>query len=75
MTRFLVFVAIAIVGIGLGFAAGFAVTDLANLIAPWRPGDDDTLRDRLPVALAYAVQAGTTLVVIVAAWRRFGAPW
>jgi hypothetical protein len=59
------------VALGIGFAAGAAVLLAVNaLLPPFRREDDDTLREFVPVVLAYATMAGTTALVIVFGWRR-----
>lgn len=57
------------VAILAGFVAMMAVIGLANaLLPPFQPADDDTLRERIPVALAYLAWGGTTLVILVVGW-------
>jgi MFS superfamily sulfate permease-like transporter len=61
-------IAIAIIA---GFCAGAALLlVMIAVLPPFRPEDDDTLREFVPVALAYLTWAVTTLVVLIAAWRR-----
>lgn len=58
--------------LGIGFLAACAVLLVLNAFLPqFVREDDDTLREFIPVALAYATMAGTTMLVLFAAWRRF----
>ena len=50
--------------VGFCVAWGFLVT-LDAVLPPFRPEDDDTLRERIPVVLTYATWGLTTLVVLV----------
>lgn len=64
---------IALIGaaMGAGFAAGMgAIALLSAVLPPFRPEDDETLRELVPAALAYGAWAATTLLVIVLGWRR-----
>jgi ABC-type Fe3+-siderophore transport system permease subunit len=71
MQRFLIGVAILGIAVGLGFAAGAAVIMFFNaVLPPFRPEDDETLREFIPVALAYATMAATVGFVLLVAWRR-----
>jgi hypothetical protein len=55
----------------MGFCVGWGVLLALNaVLPPFRPEDDDTLRERIPVALTYLTWAATTLVVLVVGWRR-----
>lgn len=55
----------------VGFSAGWGLLLVMNaILPPFRPEDDDTLRERIPVALTYLTWAATTLVVLVAGWRQ-----
>lgn len=55
----------------VGFAAAVAVLFVENaLLPPFRREDGDTLREFIPVAIAYGTWAVTTLLVIVFGWRR-----
>lgn len=55
----------------VGFCAGWGLLLVMNaILPPFRPEDDDTLRERIPVALTYLTWAATTLVVLVAGWRQ-----
>ncbi len=59
----LALVAVAVV---VGFAAAWGVmTVLGAMLPPFQPEDDDTLREYIPVALAYMTWAATTLIVLV----------
>jgi hypothetical protein len=62
--------ALAAAAIVIGFGAAASLTVIVNAIWPFNyPQDDDTLRERLPVALAYFTWAGTALIVFVLGWR------
>ena len=66
----MVVAALLLAALAAGFVAGWAVIVTANaVLPPFGPGDDDTLRERVPVALAYAVWLGTSLLVLRAGWR------
>lgn len=68
--RFVLAVALLIVAIGVGFLAGVAALELSGLVLPpFRPEDDDTMRDRGPVAIAYATWAITSVIVLIAGAR------
>ncbi len=55
----------------VGFCVGWGLLLTMNaFLPPFRPEDDDTLRERIPVAATYATWALTTLLVLVAGWRR-----
>ncbi len=57
----------------LGYLAALAVIEIARVILPpFQPDDDDTLREFVPVVLAYATWLVTSLAVAVVAarWRR-----
>ncbi len=60
-------------GLTLGFGAALLLIRVVGLIVPFRPEDDDALREFVPVGLAYLAWAGTALAVVVLGWRRFGA--
>ncbi len=65
--------ALALIAAGgvVGFAMALGVIDLLNLVLPpFRPEDDDTLREFIPAALAYATWVITALLVFVVSWRR-----
>ncbi len=56
-----------VIGFGLAWVALLA---LQAILPPFRyPEDDDTLREFVPVAIAYATWALTSLVGAVLAWR------
>ena len=58
--------------VGIGFLAGWVVLLALNaILPPFRREDGDTLREFVPVAIAYATMAGTTALILFAAWRRF----
>ena len=47
-----------------------AVVGILNaVLPPFQLTDDDTLRERIPVALAYPTWWATTLVIVVLGWR------
>ena len=54
-----------IVGFGLAWVALFAVN---AVLPPFHPDDDDTLREFVPVAIAYGTWGLTTLLGAVLAW-------
>ena len=58
--------AAVVVGLGLSFAVMFV---LAAILPPFRPEDDDTMRDYGPVLIAYAVWGITSISGAVLAWR------
>jgi hypothetical protein len=58
--------AAVVVGFGLSWVALFAVN---AVLPPFRPEDDDTLREFVPAALAYGTWGITSLVGAVLAWR------
>ena len=59
------------IALGFGLVAGFAAIFATNaFLPPFRPEDDETLRELLPAALAYATMAGTAGLVVVLAGRR-----
>jgi hypothetical protein len=60
-------VAVALV---VGFGAGLAVIRVVGAVLPFQPSDDDTLREFIPVALAYLAWGATSLIIIVLGWRR-----
>lgn len=63
--------AVVAFALGVGFVAGVAVLLVLNtVLPPFRPEDDDTLREFVPVVLAYATMASTAVLAVVVAWRR-----
>jgi len=55
----------------VGLCTGWGLLLVMNaVLPPFRPEDGDTLREFIPVALAYLTMAATTLLVLVAGWRR-----
>ena len=47
-----------------------AVVGILNaVLPPFQLADDDTLRERITVALAYPTWWSTTLVIVVLGWR------
>jgi hypothetical protein len=63
--------ALVCAGLVAGWAVVFEPLDLIlyAVLPPFRPEDDDTLREFGPAALAYLVWAATTVVVVLAGWR------
>jgi DNA-binding CsgD family transcriptional regulator len=60
----------AVAAVALGFGAGLFVIGAFGVVMPFRyPEDDDTLRERIPVALAYLTWLGTSIAVFVGAIR------
>ena len=67
------FIGLVVLGtaLGLGFVAALAAILVMNaLLPPFRPEDDETLREFIPAALAYATMAGTAGLVVILIWRR-----
>lgn len=65
--------ALVVAGILLGFGAAGVVIGISNaILPPFRPEDDDTLREFIPVAMAYLAWGVTTVVVVLADWRWIG---
>jgi hypothetical protein len=60
---------LAVVAIGLGWALAFAFIGLVNAILPFRPEDDGTAREFVPVAIAYFIWAVTATQVFLIGWR------
>ena len=51
-------------------SSGMAVVGILNaVLPPFQLADDDTLRERIPVALAHPTWWSTTLVIVVLGWR------
>jgi hypothetical protein len=55
-----------VVGYGVVLAV---VVVVGTILGPFNPADDDTLRERIPEALAYLTGGATTLVILVVGWR------
>lgn len=67
----LVTAVLIVVAIVVGFAVGGGVIVVTGILWPFNePADDDTLRNRLPVALAYLAWGLTSLAIFVFGWRR-----
>lgn len=63
-------VSLVAVAVSLGLGAGMAVVAIGNaVLPPFQRSDDDTLREFIPVALAYLAWGATTLVILVLGWR------
>jgi hypothetical protein len=57
--------------VSLGFVAGLAmIAILGAVLPPFRPNDDDTMREFVPAALAYVAWGATTMVTLALGWRR-----
>jgi hypothetical protein len=57
----------------LGYLAALAVVEIARaILPPFHLNDDDTLREFVPVVLAYGtwLLTSSAVVVIAARWRR-----
>lgn len=62
--------ALVVAAVVAGFAAALLVIVIANaFLPPFRPEDDDTLREFIPVAIAYVAGGTTALIGLVAGWR------
>lgn len=71
MRRAVLLLVLLALAVFVGFCAGWGVLLVLTAVLPsFRPEDDDTLRERIPVAMTYLTWAATTLVVLVAGWRR-----
>ena len=71
MRKPLLALALLTVAVFVGFAFGWGMIMFLNaVLPPFRPEDDDTLRERIPVALTYLTWGGTTLIVLVVSWQR-----
>ncbi len=57
------------VGIGFLVAWGLLYTMIA-VLPPFRPEDDETLREFIPAALTYLTWGTTTLIVFIVGLRR-----
>lgn len=53
-----------------GIVVAFGFLWALNFVSPFQPQDDDTLRERLPVAAAYLLWAATAVLVAIAGYRR-----
>lgn len=53
----------------VGFALAMGFISAINFVSPFQPGDDDTLRERLPVVLAYLIWGTSALGVFILGWR------
>jgi hypothetical protein len=63
------------VAIVVGFLAGMAVITVLGVIVPFREDvDDDTMREVVPVALAYLTWTVTTIAIATLALRRLLQP-
>ena len=69
--RAVLFLSLLALAAFVGFCVGWGVLLTLNaVLPPFRPEDDDTLRELIPVTLTYLTWAATTLIVLVAGWRR-----
>ena len=55
--------------VGFGVAL-IVIVILQAILPPFRPSDDDTLRELVPAVLAYLAWGAGTLVTLVLGWRR-----
>jgi hypothetical protein len=61
---------LAITSTVAGLLAGLGLIALLNAFVPFNyPDDDDTLREFIPVVLAYLTWAATGVLVFVVGWR------
>jgi predicted exporter len=68
--RLIALLALAVViGLGMGYAVFLGIS---TVLPPFRPEEGDTLREFVPVALAYFAWATTTFIVLLVGWRRMG---
>jgi hypothetical protein len=59
------------VAVAAGFFVAIATTITFNaLLPPFRPEDDETLRELVPAALTYLAWGVTVVVVFLFGWRR-----
>ena len=56
----------------VGLLAVVALVGITAFMPGFRPEDGDTMREFVPVALAYAAWAAATVVTLVIGWRRVG---
>jgi ABC-type antimicrobial peptide transport system permease subunit len=69
--RPLVGLGLLVVAVFVGLAAALGLSyAMTALLPPFRPEDDDTMREFIPVAIAYLTWVLTTTVVLVVSWRR-----
>lgn len=72
LSRLLFGFGVLAIALGIGFVAGMGVIAVSDLVLPpFRLEDDDSPRELIPVALAYLTTAGTAVLIIVIARRRF----
>ncbi len=68
--RFVVVAAVVVAAMAAGLVASMLAIDVTALVPPpFRPEDDDTVRERAPVAFAYLAWAITSRLVAVAGSR------
>lgn len=75
MKRLLILALLGVGAVLVGCAASFVVIDVTNWIAPFRPRDDDTLREFIPVAIALLAGAVTATLIFVLGRRALIARW
>ena len=75
LKRLFMLALLAAVALAIGFATGFAVIDVSNWIAPYRPRHDDTLREFIPAGLALLATAVTAALIFVLGLRALIARW
>lgn len=75
LSRALLGLVVLALAVMIGFMAAWAFLVAMNaVLPPFREEDDDTLREFIPVAIAYAIWAATTVLVLAVAWRRLRSP-
>jgi multisubunit Na+/H+ antiporter MnhE subunit len=68
--RLLAWAALSGAGVVLGFGTALLVgIVLKSVLPPFGPGDDDTAREFVPVALMYGTWAIVTVAISTLAWR------
>ena len=62
---------VVVLAAAVGYLAALAVIEMAGtILPPFQPKDDDTLREFVPVVLAYATWLLTSLAIVGIAARR-----
>ena len=70
MKRFVIWLVVTALAVAIGFGLAGVVLSVFNwVLPPFQIEDDDTLRERVPVLIAYATWAITSVVGAVWAWR------
>lgn len=70
LARISLLAVLAIAGVAVGFVVAVSLLVAINAIWPFGPGDDDTPREHLALALSYASWAVSAIVVFLVGWRR-----